>query len=167
MTAQNKLPRGIRNNNPGNIRRGNDEWKGASSWQTDKDFVTFDAPEFGIRALAKILLNYQFKHHRNTVREIIARWAPPKENDTLAYIVSVSRETGFSEDTPLNLSRYEYLMPLVVAIIRHENGQQPYTMDAIDKGILLAGISPPSRAKSTQPPGSKPGFLWRKSNGRK
>ena len=131
--------RGIRNNNPGNIRHGS-RWQGMASQQTDAAFVQFTTPEYGIRALAKVLLTYQTKYGLNTIRGIITRWAPPTENNTAAYIDSVSRYVGASPDAPLDLHRASVMRPLVEAIIRHENGVQPYTVAQINSGLRLAGV---------------------------
>lgn len=82
-------PRGIRNNNPGNIRWGSD-WKGLKKdgKQQDPSFCVFETPEYGIRALAKLLQNYQLLYGLNTPRKIINRYAPPTENETVSYIDS-------------------------------------------------------------------------------
>jgi hypothetical protein len=128
-------PRGIRNNNPGNIRHGGDKWQGMAAEQTDPEFVQFTAPEWGIRAIVVILRNYRTLYGRNTIRKIITRWAPPTENNTGAYIDNVSRALGIGPDDQLN----EGLIPgLVAAIIRHENGLQPYDVALIDYGVSLA-----------------------------
>ena len=52
------MARGIRNNNPGNIRHGGSKWQGMSETQTDDEYIQFDDPVYGIRALAKLLKNY-------------------------------------------------------------------------------------------------------------
>ena len=75
-----KPSRGIRNNNPGNIRRSKDKWQGAAKEQPDKNFVTFTSPVWGIRAIARILIRYQDNYGCDTVAKHIARWAPPSEN---------------------------------------------------------------------------------------
>lgn len=129
------IPRGIRNHNPGNIRHG-DKWQGLAQAQNDTDFCTFCSPEHGIRAIAVILLNYQRKHGLRSVREIIARWAPPTENNTEAYAVHVARLLGVDADAPINVA--DRLPDLLPAIIRHENGQQPYSPAIIQRGISLA-----------------------------
>lgn len=129
------IPRGIRNHNPGNIRHG-DKWQGLAPVQSDTDFCTFISPEHGIRAMAVILLNYQRKHGLRSVREIIARWAPPCENDTGAYAAHVARGMGVDPDEPISVA--DRLPLLVTAIIRHENGQQPYDGGTIDRGLTLA-----------------------------
>lgn len=145
-------PRGIRNHNPGNIRRSKDPWQGLAAQQTDKDFLTFEAPKWGIRALARTLITYQDRHGLNTVRGIISRWAPPNENNTLAYVRAVAAAVGVGPDDVIDLQHYEILRPMVVAIIKHENGMQPYSAAQIDAGLVLAGVvgKPKPIAKTTE-----------------
>jgi len=139
-----KSPRGIRNNNPGNIEIG-EKWQGIAkgdevqSFQVKEDrFIVFSSPEFGVRAVAKILQTYRVKHGLSTVRGIINRWAPPFENDTEAYISSVAKTIGVSPDAKIDTSSPHVLNPLIGAIIRHENGEQPYSEETITAGINLA-----------------------------
>lgn len=131
--------RGIRNNNPGNIRKG-EKWKGLSEHQTDSSFCIFVSPEYGIRALVKILLTYYKKYKLNTVKKIISRYAPPSENETESYIKSVANQLGVASDEEIDLSSVAVLAVLLRAIIRHENGEQPYSDEQILKGIHLAGV---------------------------
>lgn len=130
--------RGIRNNNPGNIRWG-DEWKGLlpEVQRTDKSFCQFRTPEFGIRAMIIILRNYQSKYGLKTVTGIIKRWAPPNENDTQAYIRSVAMATRTDADKPIDLKDSRKLFPLLQAIIKHENGTQPYEYDVFIRALDL------------------------------
>ncbi len=130
------MARGIRNNNPGNIRHGGSQWQGMSAEQTDTDFVQFDDPVYGIRALAKLLQNYQRFYELNTIREIINRWAPPSENITTAYVAYVAKIVGVSPDAQISVSAN--LTPMIKAIITHENGEQPYSNKQIAQGISLA-----------------------------
>lgn len=157
-TSNKKQPRGIRNNNPGNIEKGKDKWQGLklSMEQTDPRFCEFKDPTWGIRALAVILINYQDKYRINTVEGIIKRWAPPVkdgvvENDTVAYINQVCAACRISPTEPLDLHRYEALQPIVEAIIRHENGRGPkatlnswYDRATIDTALQRAGVVKPS-----------------------
>ena len=131
--------RGIRNNNPGNIRKG-EKWKGLSEHQTDSSFCIFVSPEYGIRAMAKVLLTYYKKYQLNTVKKIISRYAPPNENETESYIKSVANQLGVASDEVIDLSSVAVLAVLLRAIIRHENGEQPYSDEQILKGIHLAGV---------------------------
>lgn len=142
------LPRGIRNNNPGNIRRSNDPWQGLAAEQEDPEFFQFESAPYGIRALARILITYQDKYMLSNVGEIIDRWAPPHENDTGAYARHVAAQIGVSTGDTINVQRYSVMRPLVEAIIKHENGVQPYTDAQIDRGLALAGIEPPMKPLS-------------------
>lgn len=149
-----ETPRGIRNNNPGNIRHSKVRWVGKAPDQPDQDFVTFTAPEYGIRAICRTLLTYQNIDQCKTIRQLIDRWAPPYENNTAAYVTAVSQDCGVGPDEPVNVQMAAVMTPLVEAIIRHENGQQPYPPDLIAKALSLAGIGPtppPSAAASGQP----------------
>lgn len=125
--------RGLRNNNPGNIRHGS-PWEGLSNQQTDEAFAQFVDPLYGIRALNKILKTYYQKYNLATVRDIISRWAPSNENDTESYIQSVALALNVSPDEPLNVR--QVAPELTKAIIYHENGMQPY-----EDSKILAGVS--------------------------
>lgn len=137
MTGSNKS-RGIRNNNPGNIRWGN-EWKGLvpQAQRTDKSFCQFISPEYGIRAMIIILRNYQSKYGLKTITGIVKRWAPPNENNTQAYIRSVAKATGTDADKPIDLTDSRKLIPLLQAIIKHENGSQPYEFEVFIRALDL------------------------------
>lgn len=80
------MTRGQRNNNPANIRNSSSKWKGMTEVQTDKEFVTFIDMWWGIRALLVILRTYYFKYKLVTCSQVISRFAPPNENNTLTYI---------------------------------------------------------------------------------
>ena len=148
----NKQSRGIRNHNPGNIRKG-DPWQGLSPVQDDRDFCVFIAPKWGIRALARLLITYQDKHNIRTIRGIISRWAPSVENNTGAYIKAViayaSDDALVGPDEVIDLHQYPVLVALVRAIIHHENGYQPYDQATIDEGLKLAGVVPPAKPAVT------------------
>ncbi len=141
-----KIPRGMRNNNPGNIRRSPDPWQGLADKQSDIEFFTFKNPVYGIRAIARMLINYQDRKKLRSIRQILERWAPPKENNTEAYIEAVSNYTRFHPEQPLDMHSYAHLRPMVEAIIFFENGQQPYSDAQIIKGLVLAGVEPGEQA---------------------
>lgn len=154
-----KKPRGIRNQNPGNVRWG-DPWQGLvpEKQRTDPAFCQFVSAAYGIRALARTLITYQDKYNLRTIRQIIGRWAPPNENNTNAYVRAVATQTGRAANDRLDMQSYADLRPLVEAIIRHENGAGPlntsntwYDAVTIDKALALAGIEPPKRAAGPVP----------------
>ncbi|NHQ98148.1 internal virion protein D [Escherichia coli] len=132
--------RGIRNNNPGNIRVSKDQWEGMTG--DDGAFVTFDSPESGVRALGKNLLSYGRQGY-DSIEKIINRWAPPNENDTQAYIDSVVAATGIPATQSLDLSNPDTLSSLVQAISFHETGSR-YNPEVYQQGVARAlnGISP-------------------------
>lgn len=131
-----RLPRGVRNFNPGNIERTSDNWQGLVG--DDGRFCKFSTAHYGIRALAIILLNYERKHGLRTIRAIISRWAPGNENDTDSYIRAVAQDTHFPELKTLNLRDLGTLVPLVNAIIKHENGFNPYTVEYVEGAVMDA-----------------------------
>lgn len=134
--------RGIRNNNPGNIRIGV-PWDGRKLPNTDGAFDQFIDPESGIRALAKLLLAYQDYHGLQTIREIISRYAPGNENNTQAYIDAVCRWTGLEPDAQLNLHNHAMMVALIIAIIKEENSGYEYPIEVVNRGVQLAGVEDP------------------------
>jgi len=156
-------PRGIRNNNPGNIEWGS-PWQGLlpAAQRTDKRFAQYIKPEFGIRALAVVLITYHDKRKArdgskiDSVREIIERWAPPFENNTGAYAAQVAAVLKVSPDSEtLDLHDYYTLRGIVEGIIRHENGDPVrfgltphrtvnlwYSEQQIKDGLMMAGVVP-------------------------
>ena len=133
-------PRGIRNNNPGNVRHGED-WHGKAAVQPDPDYITFEAPEWGIRAMARTLRTYREKHGLYTIAGIISRWAPPEDdNPTDAYITYVSDRLNASAYIRLSFDDAT-VADLIAAIIHFENGQQPYSRELLLKGIVLERTS--------------------------
>lgn len=127
--------RGIRNNNPGNIRIGQ-SWIGERHDDTpDSAFEEFEEPKWGVRALARVLKTYYSKYNLRTIEAIIHRWAPPNENNTPAYVRSVANDMAISPTAELTFPAQ--LAPLVAAIIRHENGEQPYAMEDLREWVNL------------------------------
>jgi hypothetical protein len=90
--------------------------------------------------MAKLLQNYQKNSGLNTIAEIISKWAPSNENNTTSYINSVARSMGVPSDANLLLSYPGFnptLRELTKAIIKHENGLNPYSDDLIEDAIEL------------------------------
>ncbi len=134
-------PRGVRNNNPGNLEASSSNpWVGQTG--SDGRFAKFETPEHGIRALGRNLISYQ-RQGIDTVGEIINRWAPPSDNnDTAAYIKAVCAQLGVTANQPLDASNPDTLQALCAAIIKHENGTQPYSPDQLSTGVSAAlGLS--------------------------
>lgn len=131
------LPRGIRNNNPGNLVQTSSTWKGKlpKSQNKDKRFEMFVSPEYGIRALIKLLQNYMTKGY-NTPEKIISRYAPKNENDTRSYINLVSQSLGVNANTALHPTK-NTLQQLVFAIVKVENGGNYMTTQLFEKAYSM------------------------------
>ncbi|SUD80247.1 structural protein P5 [Pseudomonas putida] len=143
-------PRGVRNRNPGNI-----DYNPRNAWQgqlgleegvAKPRFARFDHPENGIRALGKLLINYRGKDGMpgvggkgiDTVLETINRWAPSNENDTQAYASAVAKRLGVKPTDPINIKDSATLRGMVLSIIIHENGGNPYPDAIINEGVRRA-----------------------------
>jgi len=137
--VQDSVSRGIKLNNPGNIRRSKEKWEGLSLEQKDGEFFSFESPEAGLRAMAKILQTYKNKHKIDTVDGVVSRWAPPNENDTVSYADFVAARMGINPSDPINLESPEDLVPLMKAMTFMEVGEN-YEEDTIREGVRRAGI---------------------------
>ena len=116
--------RGLKNNNPLNIRRG-EKWKGLAQRQTDPSFCQFEKMEYGWRAAFWLLTRtYYHKYRLYTIRSIVERWAPPNENNTEAYVSHISTLMKYAADVPLGIpgEHPERWMMLGAAMALHENG---------------------------------------------
>ena len=132
------LPRGIRNNNPLNIRRtAKDQWKGLRAQQTDASFCQFERLEYGWRAAFYLLTRtYYYKYRLFTIRAIINKWAPPQENLTSTYIANVSRLTGIAPDEPIGIpsDQPQRWMAVGMAMAIQENGTESLDYFAMLRG---------------------------------
>ena len=116
------IPRGIRNNNPLNIRIGN-VWLGEVASPTDNEFEQFASMFYGLRAGFILLRRYIRRYHLTTVPDIISRWAPGSENNTVKYIDTVCQLSGIAPDAQIKYEDEETLVNLVDAMILVECGQ--------------------------------------------
>ncbi len=145
MSNEVKLPRGIRNNNPLNIRLSSDKWQGqrppSTSPEGEKSFCQFESMAYGWRAAFVILCKtYYGKYKLKTIRALITRWAPPKENNTEAYIRRVTDRIGIGPDRELG-SPQEHpaqwmMIAMAMAIVECGTTQLDYL--SMLKGFSLA-----------------------------
>ena len=136
-------PRGIRNNNPLNIRLSKDKWQGQinanvndndnnSSLKGESDFCQFYTMEYGWRAAFVILCRtYYGKYGLKTIRDIVSRWAPAKENNTEAYIRHVSDYTGISPNKVLGSPQENPTLWLLIG----------YAMAVVENGKALPAVA--------------------------
>ncbi|MBA7949991.1 lytic transglycosylase [Citrobacter freundii] len=128
-----KAPRGIRNNNPGNI-----DFRGQSGATLERPggrFARFETAYDGLKALSRQLMRY-FEGKTTgkplqTLNDIISTWAPGNENNTGAYIAQLSKMMGVAPDAILNLKDPQVMSSLMNGIIHHENGRNPYPSELV------------------------------------
>lgn len=152
MTTE--TPLGIRNNNPGNIRvNPNIRWNGEVP--SDGPYCIYATPVAGLRALAKTLWTYQNAHGCRTVGDFVKKWAPENENNTQAYITDVVLRLNnilythiasvdgivkmLNADSIIDINQRPQIDAMMIAIIWHENGCQPYSSAQINAAIKTAG----------------------------
>lgn len=131
-------PRGIRNNNPLNIRRSKNKWLGEVDYLVaevkdgagenfparfyDSSFCQFKTRVYGYRAAFRLIKTYMDKYGCNTVRKIVSRWAPPSENNTERYVDFVANYVQCGADDALELKYKEVIEAIVCAMATQENG---------------------------------------------
>ncbi len=135
-------PRGIRNNNPGNL---NFAGQAGATKETGPGgrFAVFGSMEEGIAALIKQLQRYMSRGI-DTIRELVNTYAPASENDTGAYMKALSQSLGIGLDDKLDLSNQQQLFALLRGIISHENGAGQVSGAQILRGIQVGAAASPS-----------------------
>tara|TARA_R100001510_G_C7656464_1_gene216498 strand:+ start:1826 stop:3565 length:1740 start_codon:yes stop_codon:yes gene_type:complete len=141
IKAQNGLPLGIRNFNPGNLRKpSGDPFLGTSGM--DSGYLTFSDPNYGLRALARNLMTYQDEYGIDNVNSLVDRYAPPSDNPEKSrenYKLALSNILGINPDEQFNIK--EKMPQLMEGIIKFENkNQMPYSSDQLSTAIDSASI---------------------------
>jgi hypothetical protein len=125
------MPRGLRNNNPGNLRAGC-LWIGYVGADPD-GYAQFDTLEHGVRALTRDLLT-KMRRGLVTIRDIITTYAPATENPTQSYIAFVSHRLQVLPNETITSA---YIPELVDAITFFECGE-PLSVDVLASGVESA-----------------------------
>lgn len=133
------MSRGLDNNNPGNIRRSKVNYKGEIHPSNDASFKQFTAIEWGYRAMFILLDAYRRLHGLNTLRTMIARYAPPTENHTDIYVHAVSDLSGIYPDEPIDTRDRYTMVAMVAAMSKVENGVAASLSD-VERGWELTGF---------------------------
>jgi hypothetical protein len=153
----NRQPRGIRNNNPGNLKYNpRIRYQGLADppYDTGGFFVFLTAVD-GLRALMRDLL-VGYLRGEETVYAIIHQFAPTSENDTASYIRSVclaltqALKYEVRPDDALNIDSAAVIIPFARAIVRHENGRDPYTYADYLAAARRAGVADAGQAPLRQ-----------------
>lgn len=133
------MSRGIRNCNPGNIRRSKVRYRGERHPSQDPDFKEFESMAWGYRAMFVLLDSYRRRYGLNTLRKMISRYAPPEENHTALYIDAVCDRVGLAPDEVLDSRNHDVMVPVVAAMSRIENGSAA-RLDEVEEGWRLTGF---------------------------
>lgn len=142
----NQTPRPVRNNNPGDLEIGA-PWRGLmpdedmTDEQKHERFAVFQTPAWGFRALLKVLQNYQKLHDLRTIRQMVARFAPPSENNTDQYAHFVAGQMSVGVDDEIDIFDPAVAFAAAKAFTKMETGGwEPYWHDAdLKAGMSMAG----------------------------
>lgn len=115
------MTRGLRNNNPGNIRQSAVNYVGEVKPSKDNAFKQFESMAHGYRAMFVLLDAYHRKGFR-TLRQMINRYAPPVENHTDKYLHFVAELAGVAPDDVVDTKDHDTMVKIVSAMSRMENG---------------------------------------------
>lgn len=141
------LTRGLRNNNPLNLRISPARWLGKlpKELRADPAFEQFSIPilnargeqigvepfvpgnpdqrVWGYRAAIRNLRTYFLSCRCRTIADVVLRWAPAGDgpNDPLAYIATISQLTGWSDSRVLRFEEAT-ICRLVGAMAQVESG---------------------------------------------
>ena len=153
MNEKVKWPRGMRNNNPLNIRRNSkSKWVGevdklsyskndtmvCDTVYSDRVFCQFSELKYGWRAAFILLKRYINVLGCNTVETIIKRWAPENENNTKGYINRVAFDMNIGVDEPILFANRLAMYQLASAMCRVENG---YAFDPANEATWINAMA--------------------------
>lgn len=129
-------PRGIRNNNPGNLNYAKQSGATKESGPNGR-FAVFNSMTEGVSALYKQIQLY-FQRGTDTISEIVNKYAPASDNNNvMAYINSLVKATGKGAHESLASSDMSTIFSLLKGIISHENGKGYVSDDEIMRGIQV------------------------------
>lgn len=134
--AKKRLPRGLRNYNPGNIRKNSIIYAGEIVPSQDDEFKQFVTMAYGYRAMFALLYTYQHRYGLDTIEKMITRYAPANENHTEAYIDAVAERSGVSSHGRITATNGDVMIPIVAAMSAVENGVEA-KMHEVEEGWKL------------------------------
>lgn len=104
----------------------NNEWQGLLPHDPaiEPRFCGFESPVYGIRAGAKLLINYQNKYHLNTVKGILTKYVPQIENNTDSYISRVCDKLGVEPNEPIELADKAEIIYSAVRLFGKKSGHK-------------------------------------------
>ena len=136
MTEANVVPRGFRNNNPLNLRKSSNPWLGKIQNGTDPDFEQFVSIELGLRAAFINARTIMRRCTNPTVQKLINTWAPPSENNTMAYVHRVCESAKLVPTEPICFKKKAQMCAIFYAMVIVENGRA-LPKETIEKAYSL------------------------------
>lgn len=131
-----QLPRGLRNCNPGNIRKNSIVYAGEIVPSQDDEFKQFVTMAYGYRAMFVLLYTYQHRYGLDTIARMIARYAPENENHTTVYIDVVAKRSGVPANGHITATNGDVMIPIVAAMSSVENTVEA-KMHEVEEGWKL------------------------------
>lgn len=118
---------------------------GAVTVEDGNSWGAYQSLHDGYKAVMDRVRSYYHKRKAKTPAKIIAIYAPPKENDTAAYIEHVRKETGLNPNEEINPNDKAALVALTRAILSREFGQKasPAALAAAADDLLANGPPKP------------------------
>lgn len=142
-------PRGIRNNNPGNLNYAGQSGAKKESGENGR-FAVFESMRDGISALYRQIQLY-FSRGVNTIESVVNKYAPAEDNNNVqAYIRQLVGATGKQADEKLSGEDTETVFKLIRGIINHENGKGYVSDQDILSGIQVGSTATAMRQQTMQ-----------------
>lgn len=130
------LPRGVRNNNPGNLNFANQAGATKEAGENGR-FAVFGSMQEGAAALYRQLQLYM-KRGTNTLSGIVNKYAPAGDNNNVgAYISALMKATGKGANEAIDSGDTGTIARLMKGIVDHENGRGYVSASDIMGGIQL------------------------------
>ena len=148
--------RGLRNNNPLNLRKTSAKWLGKITPSADKDFEQFTSLEMGLRAGAINIKTQINVRKKNTLSKLIYTYAPPNENDTTNYIKVIADSLNINPNATIKADA-NTLFKLIRPMLKIEIGNEH---NLISDAQIMEGVNLALNIKPKEPTTSpKTGIL--------
>ena len=144
ITRGGRRSAGIRGNNPGNLRDSGVVWEGMTGRQdTDAgEFLTFESPQHGIRAMVMSTLFNIIHRGHITPNQLFPVLGPSDDpyhrtgyhTEPEVYAAEAAVRMGIDPDQIIPLE-YEPLRDLFLFMIQRENGGNPYSDRIFEEGF--------------------------------
>ncbi|MBR0959856.1 hypothetical protein [Bradyrhizobium japonicum] len=154
--------RNWRNNNPGNIKYGNNAKAAGAIGQDNEGFAIFPDYQSGLQGMLNVLKK---KYGNFTIGQAMQRYAPPSENDTDRYTVFLKERVGVPDGTLIKDLTPDELSRLVSGIPIYEGWRAGTITGA---GANMRGPASPAIAQraarhaNSFENGVRPSLTWRR-----